>query len=286
MPSVSLGQANVLSAIRSIGEAFLANPRLDAVADRILTSAVEVSGGDGASLMLLSDDGATLTVRAAVGPRAHELIGTHQRADESLAGATLAAGQPRVTRGPALESQSAASRVRSQAWSIVLPLRVVDRLLGVLNVSRSTADELSADRTEMLGILTNQAAFMLDVVRLYQDVARKERRLEMFVDRLLRGHAETTNGANGKHAAGSGAQATPPIRTASTPRGDSDARLSVREIEVLRLIVDGRTNKEIAARLYLSPDTVKNHVVHIIQKLRVADRTQAAVVAVREGLLD
>jgi DNA-binding NarL/FixJ family response regulator len=54
---------------------------------------------------------------------------------------------------------------------------------------------------------------------------------------------------------------------------------------VLALIVEGLTNKEIAGRLCLSPDTVKNHVVHIIQKLGVSDRTQAAVMAVRQGMI-
>jgi DNA-binding NarL/FixJ family response regulator len=54
---------------------------------------------------------------------------------------------------------------------------------------------------------------------------------------------------------------------------------------VLALIVEGLTNKEIGRRLNLSPDTVKNHVVHIIEKLGVSDRTQAAVTAIRMGLI-
>ena len=66
---------------------------------------------------------------------------------------------------------------------------------------------------------------------------------------------------------------------------DAAERLSARELEVLALIVEGLTNKEIAGRLCLSPDTVKNHVVHIIQKLGVSDRTQAAVMAVRQGMI-
>ncbi len=63
-------------------------------------------------------------------------------------------------------------------------------------------------------------------------------------------------------------------------------RLTSRELQVLRLIVDGLTNKEIASQLCLSTDTVKRHVEHIIKKLQVSDRTQAAVQAVRRGLVN
>jgi two-component system, NarL family, response regulator LiaR len=63
------------------------------------------------------------------------------------------------------------------------------------------------------------------------------------------------------------------------------ANLSKRELEVLKLIVDGRTNPEIAAALYLSPSTVKAHIRSIMNKLAVDDRVQAAVVALRSGLV-
>jgi DNA-binding NarL/FixJ family response regulator len=60
--------------------------------------------------------------------------------------------------------------------------------------------------------------------------------------------------------------------------------LSPREVEVLRLLVRGLTNKEIAQEMHYSVGTVKNAVQHIIEKLGVTDRTQAAVAAVRAGL--
>lgn len=61
--------------------------------------------------------------------------------------------------------------------------------------------------------------------------------------------------------------------------------LSTRELEVLRLVVDGSTNQDIADKLVLSVETVKTHMRHIMEKLAVSDRTQAAVKAMREGLL-
>jgi two-component system, NarL family, response regulator LiaR len=62
------------------------------------------------------------------------------------------------------------------------------------------------------------------------------------------------------------------------------ATLTEREVEVLRLIAHGLTNTDIAARLYLSEGTVRNHVHAILTKLDVTDRTQAAVIAIRHGL--
>ncbi|BAY55980.1 LuxR family transcriptional regulator [Leptolyngbya boryana NIES-2135] len=62
-------------------------------------------------------------------------------------------------------------------------------------------------------------------------------------------------------------------------------QLSQREHQVLKLMVDGLSNPEIAAKLYLSPNTVKTHVRGIMNKLAVDDRVQAAVVALRTGLV-
>jgi DNA-binding NarL/FixJ family response regulator len=61
--------------------------------------------------------------------------------------------------------------------------------------------------------------------------------------------------------------------------------LSARERDVLRLVVEGMTNKDIGGRLYITEDTAKKHVQNIIYKLQVSDRTQAAVKAIRLGLV-
>jgi DNA-binding NarL/FixJ family response regulator len=68
-------------------------------------------------------------------------------------------------------------------------------------------------------------------------------------------------------------------------RAIAGAALSPREVEVLKLIAGGKSNKEIAAALFVSEGTIKTHVVNIHQKLGVDDRTEAVVVAIRRGIL-
>ena len=62
--------------------------------------------------------------------------------------------------------------------------------------------------------------------------------------------------------------------------------LSERERDVFRLMVDGRSNAEIAKELYISEATVKTHVTHVLQKLKVRDRVQAVVLAYQTGLIE
>jgi DNA-binding NarL/FixJ family response regulator len=73
----------------------------------------------------------------------------------------------------------------------------------------------------------------------------------------------------------------------ATPRLASNVEvpLTQRESEVLRQLALGLTNKEIALALHISYETVKEHVQHILRKIGVTDRTQAAVWAVRKGLV-
>jgi DNA-binding NarL/FixJ family response regulator len=63
------------------------------------------------------------------------------------------------------------------------------------------------------------------------------------------------------------------------------AELSDRELEVLKLIANGKDNAQIAKELFISPKTVKNHISNILMKLQIENRIQAAVYAVRSGIV-
>jgi DNA-binding NarL/FixJ family response regulator len=69
-------------------------------------------------------------------------------------------------------------------------------------------------------------------------------------------------------------------------RGLDAPQLTQRELEVLRHVADGASNREVAKRLGISENTVKNHVRNILEKLRLHSRMEAVLYAMREKLLD
>ncbi len=75
------------------------------------------------------------------------------------------------------------------------------------------------------------------------------------------------------------------IAEGASVKATEPGHLTRREHEVLGLIVGGRSNKRIAVELGISEKTVKTHVGHLLAKLDVADRTQAALLAIRDGLV-
>ena len=77
----------------------------------------------------------------------------------------------------------------------------------------------------------------------------------------------------------------PPAIAARLVQRIPQDELSTRETEVLKRIVEGMSNKEIASRLMITESTVKNHVNSILYKLKVKDRTQAATTALRRGIV-
>ena len=83
----------------------------------------------------------------------------------------------------------------------------------------------------------------------------------------------------------SGQYCIPPAVAARLAQRLPYSELSSRETEVLKLIVEGLSNKEIGSALTISESTVKNHVNSILAKLRVSDRTHAATMALRRGIV-
>lgn len=75
------------------------------------------------------------------------------------------------------------------------------------------------------------------------------------------------------------------LADAAESDNEPNAGLSAREVDVLRLLAQGASNREIAERLILAEGTVKNHVSSILAKLHAANRTQAANLARERGLI-
>jgi DNA-binding NarL/FixJ family response regulator len=75
------------------------------------------------------------------------------------------------------------------------------------------------------------------------------------------------------------------VTGATTPKEFYDG-LTTREIEILKLIATGKANKQIASRLAISEKTVRNHVSNMYEKLKIYDRTQAVLYAIRKGLVE
>jgi DNA-binding NarL/FixJ family response regulator len=103
--------------------------------------------------------------------------------------------------------------------------------------------------------------------------------LRAMIDAVARGEAAIT--------AATAARIIRHLSTLSTPAGVATPdRLTARELEVLRLVTAGRRNKEIAAELGITENTVKYHLRNILEKLHAESRTQVATRALREGLVD
>jgi DNA-binding CsgD family transcriptional regulator/putative methionine-R-sulfoxide reductase with GAF domain len=256
----------VLDTLADIGIAFTNERQLDPVLDRILGTALHIVHADAGSVMLLSRERDMLVVVAARGPRARTILGTRQPADRSIAGWALRAGETVLLHGSAYAgglASPASDHPRELASSVVVPLALTGRLVGVLNASREPgAPRMDEHAARLLELLANQAAILIDSVQMLDELQRKDQRLEQLVDQLL--------GETGRRPATSVELLAP---------------LTRREQQVLELLVDGLTNREIAMRLVVEPDTVKDHVQSIIKKLGATDRTHAAVIAVRGGIV-
>lgn len=259
---IAADERAVLDTLADIGAAFTAERQLEPALDRLLRTALQVVRADAGSVMLLSREREMLTVVAAHGPRARLILGTQQPADRSVAGWALRLGETVLLHGGAYD-QPASDYPRELASSIVVPLALSGRLVGVLNASREPGARRMDERAaRLLELLANQAAILIDSTQMLDELQRKDQRLEQLVDQML--------GAARRRPAAS---------------VDLLAPLTRREQQVLELLVDGLTNREIGARLVVESDTVKDHVQSIIKKLGATDRTHAAVIAVRGGLV-
>jgi DNA-binding NarL/FixJ family response regulator len=82
-----------------------------------------------------------------------------------------------------------------------------------------------------------------------------------------------------------GKKTVPPALAVYLAEHLSDEALTAREIQVLAYVAGGNRNKDIGRRLFISEDTVKRHMKHIMHKLKAKDRTQSIAIAARRGII-
>lgn len=157
-----------------------------------------------------------------------------------------------------LDTTEVLLRIRNLLHTRALHLRVEGENAVLEEKVRERTRELEEARAQIL--------------ELYRELAGRNQELHGLVERLVRtGDEERRRVEAATHDAGRGEAAV--------------ERLTPREHDVLRLVAQGQTNAEVARNLTVTVATVKTHIEHIIAKLNVADRTQAAVRAVELGLL-
>jgi DNA-binding NarL/FixJ family response regulator len=96
-------------------------------------------------------------------------------------------------------------------------------------------------------------------------------------------HTDLLNAIRTVHA---GQKHVPPEVAAALAGHTGEEELTGREIDVLRLIAKGNANKEIAARLFVTEETVKSHITHILGKLGANDRTHAVTIGLQRGIIE
>jgi len=275
--------------LRALGEEsriFAATARSRPALEEFLHCAMELVQGDSGSIMLLVSEGTELEVVVASGPQAKVVLGRRQPVSASIAGLAARNGEPMLLKGRA-ETHSAFPK--DFAWSVVVPMIISGQMIGVMSINCDESRELDPSVSDLLTLLSRQAGIFVETARLYGELDRKQKRLELLLDKLL--YQENGSGPDRE---GSGVSLAGPASLApvSVPGGSPPPsypfaeRLTKREHEVLSLLVEGQSNKEIAGSLSISLATVKSHVREAIGKLGAMDRTQAAVIALRRGLVN
>lgn len=182
-----------------------------------------------------------------------------------------------VVVGEAADGEAALEEVRRLRPDVVLMDLVMPGGGGVPAIRRITAEHPEV-RTLVLTSFSSEDDVIPAVAAgavgyLLKDVAPVE--LEEAVRAAYRREATLSPEVVTRVMAG--------VARSSASKAELDG-FTPREIEVLRLLAAGRSNRALAAELYVSERTAKSHVSNILAKLRVSDRTQAALWAVRHGL--
>jgi len=178
-----------------LSHALIANFDLPRLLDLIVSTAIEVTGADRGSVMLVDEDGKTLSVKAAkaVDPGVAEPAASGVRIGEGIAGRVALTGKPLLLRRG--ETQMALRTLRRRegdiSSAISVPLRIEDRIVGTLNVNEyKRAVEFGEEEVRALTVFADQAALALEKAQLYRDSQRQLEKLLSVLDELSRTQAQ------------------------------------------------------------------------------------------------
>lgn len=182
--------------LRTWGElshALIANFDLPRLLDLIVTTAIEVTGADRGSVMLLDDEQGVLTIKAAKGIDEEIMRTTRLKLGEGIAGRVALSGKPlllgRAHDQPTLRPLQ--QRQKEISSAIAVPLRIEERIVGTLNVNEANrTTEFGEDDLRSLTLFADQAALALEKAQLYRDSQHQLEKLLSVLDELSRTQAQ------------------------------------------------------------------------------------------------
>ena len=195
----------------------------------------------------------------------------------SVFGVVITEGRPNISDDVENDPASAGQppghpRVRR---FLGVPLRVSDDVIGMIGVGNKR-EGYGPEDERLLSTFANQVAVAIDNAMLH------EHQQEM-IARLQQLHAHLTQAEREQLIALERERTVPRLRPDPSSSMQTRPSLNNSQQEILRLITEGLSNKEIASRIHLSEHTVQSHIQEILRKLEARNRVQAAVRATKAG---
>jgi GAF domain-containing protein/DNA-binding CsgD family transcriptional regulator len=277
-----------LDSLLSISTEIASVRELADVEDRALAYCLDLTGSEFGFIGLLDESGENVLVAAIKGvePTTPGFVERYRfmSVRPSVFGIVLLEDRPHISNdveNDPLSVGQPAGHPPVHAF-IGVPLRVGATLIGVLGAANKP-DGYDPDDERLLSTFANHVAVAIDNARLYEQQRQMITRLVSVVDLATSG-LPLGRSRGLREFAPSDLDREP---TASRPDDSGSGRgvLTDGQREILALVSEGFSNREIANRVHLSENTVKTHLQEIFRKLGVRNRVEAAIRAVREGLL-
>jgi GAF domain-containing protein len=254
---------------------------LSEIYDLALTYCLALTRSEMGFIDLLSDDRIEMDVVAVKGfappdPKFYERF-KRMPVRPSVFGRVIIEGRPRISNDvendPGRIGQPPGHpRVRT---FLGVPLRVGDEVIGMIGVANNEKG-YAADDERLLSTFANQVAVAIDNAMLHQ------RDREM-IAKLQQLHQHMSEAEREQLLALEREQTAAAFRVDPNSSAQAPPLLNRSQREILRLMTDGLSNREIASEIHLSENTVKSHIQEIFRRLEVRNRVEAAVRATREG---